>query len=248
MVSRTSLAAPLPHRQALIQALTTGALALWLTCAQADKSDRFQPLNFASDSARVDDVKRVNVLKGNVEITKGTIVLRSNVVEVHQGGDGSQTAIATGGRDGRAYFKQRREGLDEFIEGESERIDYDGKSDLVTFTGRAVMRRLAGASVSDEVVGQTIVYDNQTEVFQVLGGASSPAGNGRVKGVISPRKDKQSPADKADKADKTGASGAAASDDAARLAVSPVLSSAATASTVGATVGAASTATQGARR
>lgn len=246
MVSRKSPAAHQNLFQALIQPWVLGALALWLSPAHADKSDRFQPLNFASDSARVDDVKRVNVLKGNVEITKGTIVLRSNVVEVHQGLDGSQTAIATGGRDGRAYFKQRREGLDEFIEGESERIDYDGKSDLVTFTGRAVMRRLTGATVSDEVVGQTIVYDNKTEVFQVLGGAGSPAGNGRVKGVISPRKDKQSPADKADKSDRTGASGAALPDDAARLVVSPALGAATATSTVGATVG--TTASEGARR
>ncbi len=241
MVSRKSLAvqrSPLPAlNQALVRCMVVSALALWLSPAHADKSDRFQPLNFASDSARVDDVKRVNVLKGNVEITKGTIVLRANVVEVHQGLDGSQTAIATGGRDGRAYFKQRREGLDEFIEGESERIDYDGKSDLVTFTGRAVMRRLTGATVSDEVVGQTIVYDNKTEVFQVLGGASSPAGNGRVKGVISPRKDKQAPADKA---------GAAVVDDAARLAVSPALGAATATSTVGGSVG--TTATEGARR
>jgi lipopolysaccharide export system protein LptA len=239
MVSRKLLASP----QTLTQALAWSALALWLSCAHADKSDRFQPLNFASDSARVDDVKRVNVLKGNVEITKGTIVLRSNVVEVHQGLDGSQTAIATGGRDGRAYFKQRREGLDEFIEGESERIDYDGRSDLVTFTGRAVMRRLTGATVSDEVVGQTIVYDNKTEVFQVLGGVSSPTGNGRVKGVISPRKDKQAPVEKAEP---PGTSGAALPDDAARLAVSPALGAANVTSTVGATVGA--TTTQGVRR
>jgi lipopolysaccharide export system protein LptA len=243
MVSRKSLTAHHAPFQALIQSLVVSAWALWLSPALADKSDRFQPLNFASDSARVDDIKRVNVLKGNVEITKGTIVLRSNVVEVHQGLDGSQTAIATGGRDGRAYFKQRREGLDEFIEGESERIDYDGKSDLVTFTGRAVMRRLTGATVSDEVVGQTIVYDNKTEVFQVLGGASSPAGNGRVKGVISPRKDKQAPADKTGS---TGASGAALPDDAPRLAVSPALGAAAATSTVGSTVG--TSATEGARR
>jgi lipopolysaccharide export system protein LptA len=211
--------------KAPVQAMVVAAAALWLMPSYADKSDRSQPINFASDSARVDDARRVNILKGNVEMTKGTITLRSALVEVHQGADGSQKAVATGGKDGRAYFKQRREGLDEYIEGESERIDYDGKTDLVTFTGRAVMRRLTGATVSDEVVGQTIVYDNKTEVFQVMGGAGSAAGNGRVKGVIAPRKEKPSASDKADKADRTGAAEAA---DAARLAITPALSPAAT--------------------
>ncbi|MEY2838399.1 MAG: lipopolysaccharide transport periplasmic protein LptA [Pseudomonadota bacterium] len=210
MISRPLMAS----FKAPVQAMVVAAAALWLTPACADKSDRSQPINFASDSARVDDARRVNILKGNVEMTKGTIVLRSALVEVHQGADGSQKAVATGGKDGRAYFKQRREGLDEYIEGESERIDYDGKTDLVTFTGRAVMRRLTGATASDEVVGQTIVYDNKTEVFQVMGGAGSAAGNGRVKGVIAPRKEK------ADKPERTGAAEAA---DAARLAITPTI-------------------------
>lgn len=180
------------------------ASLFWLTPGHADKSDRFQPLNFASDSARVDDVHHLNILKGNVEMSKGTMVLRSALVEVRQGSDGTQSAVATGGKDGLAYFKQRREGLDEFMEGQGNRIDYDGKADTVTFTGRAVMRRLVGNAVADEVVGQTIVYDNKTEVFQVMGGASSSAGNGRVKGVISPRKNKDADKDagKPDKADK----------------------------------------------
>lgn len=198
--------------------------------AWADKSDRFQALNFAADSARVDDTSRVNVLKGNVEITKGTIILRSALVEVRQGSDGTQTAVATGGANGRAYFRQRRDGLDEFIEGEAERVEYDGKSDLVKFTGRAVMRRLDGATVADEVVGQTIVYDNKTEVFQVVGGAGSAASSGRVRGVIAPRKDTTSEGgNKAKPSGGTssgspGGAGGTAPADAVRLSVSPTLS------------------------
>lgn len=168
------------------------ALSMMASSAWADRSDRLQPLNFAADSARVDDNQHLNILSGNVEITKGTIVLRAAKVEVRQGGGGTQIAVATGGPGGRALFRQRREGLDEFIEGEAERIEYDGHSELVRFSGRAVMRRLNGASVADEVVGQSIIYDNKTEVFQVVGGqggAGSTAPSGRVRGVIAPRKD-----------------------------------------------------------
>ncbi|MDO9004711.1 MAG: lipopolysaccharide transport periplasmic protein LptA [Aquabacterium sp.] len=163
--------------------------------AQADKADRDQPLNFSADSARVDDTQRINILTGNVEITKGTMVFRAARVEVRQNADGTQTANARGaGPNGRAYFRQKREGLDEFIEGEGERIEYDGAADTVRFTGRAIMRRLRGTTLADEVVGQTIVYDNRTEVFQVVGGAGSAMSSGRVRGVIAPRPAASAPA------------------------------------------------------
>jgi lipopolysaccharide export system protein LptA len=192
------------------------AALLMVVPAWADRADRMQPLNFAADSARVDDNQRVNVLSGNVEITKGTIVLRAAKVEVRQGGAGTQIAVASGGPGGRAYFRQRREGLDEFIEGEAERVEYDGRAELVRFSGRAVIRRLNGATVADEVVGQSILYDNKTEVFQVQGGQSAPgtsAPSGRVRGVITPRQDRPG-----------GAGRGAAAEDAARLAPTVTLS------------------------
>jgi len=161
--------------------------ALWHSPAWAEKADRDQPLNFSADSARVDDTQRLNILSGSVEITKGTMVFRAARVEVRQNPDGTQTANATGGAGGRAYFRQKREGLDEFIEGEGEHVEYDGRADTVRFTGRAIMRRLRGATLADEVAGQTILYDNRTEVFQVVRGAGSAAPSGRVRGVISPR-------------------------------------------------------------
>ena len=116
------------------------------------------------------------------------MLVRADRVEVRQNADGSQTATATGGQGGRAYFKQKREGLDEAIEGEAERVVYEGRDDTVHFTGRAIMRRLKVGVLSDEVTGQVIVYDNKTAVFQVVGTASNAsAAKGRVHGVITPR-------------------------------------------------------------
>lgn len=177
---------PLRSLALLACALLAGAGVAW-----AESADRYKPLNFAADSARVDEARKVNVLTGNVEITKGSMVFRAARVEVRQNADGTQGATATGSVGSRAYFRQKRDGVDEFIEGEGETVEYNGRADTVRFTGRAVMRRLQGARVTDEVVGQAILYDNKTEVFQVLGGASGSsaggAGGGRVRGVITPR-------------------------------------------------------------
>lgn len=172
-----------------VRAVSVLACGLLLQgAARADKTDRAQPVVFAADAARVDEAKRVNILTGNVEMTKGTMLIRADRVEVRQNPDGTQTATATGGQGGRSFFKQKREGVDEVIEGEAEKIVYEGRDDTVTFTTRAEMRRLTAGLKTDEVNGQAIRYDNKTSVYQVMGGAGEggkPAG--RVKGVITPR-------------------------------------------------------------
>lgn len=183
--SVTALTRPLARGLAaslLVAGLVSGPAA-W-----AEKADRAQPLHFAADNARVEEGQRLNVLTGNVDITKGTMAIRADRVEIRQTPDGAQSATATGGQGGRSYFKQKRDGVEELIEGESEKIFYDGRDDTVHFTGRAVMRRIVGGVASDEVNGQAIRYDNKTGVYQVMGG--SPLGgtsSGRVRGVISPR-------------------------------------------------------------
>ncbi len=165
--------------------------ALWLTPAWSEKADRSQPLNFAADAARVDDAQRLNILSGNVEITKGTMLLQADRVEVRQNADGTQSAVATGGPGGRSFFKQKRDGVDEAIEGQAEKVVYEGRDDTVHFTGRATMRRLKSGVMSDEVTGPLIIYDNKTSVFQVVGasGKTDTLGTpkGRVRGVITPR-------------------------------------------------------------
>ena len=186
-------ATPLCHAW-VATALALGTLSVGP--AWAEKADRNQPLHFAADSARVEEGQRLNVLSGNVEISKGTMVIRADRVEIRQNPDGSQSATAIGGQGGRSYFKQKRDGVDELIEGEAEKIFYDGRDDTVHFTGRAVMRRLVAGAPSDEVNGQAIRYDNKTAVYQVMGGG--PLGgtsSGRVRGVIAPRGAAAAPAE-----------------------------------------------------
>lgn len=173
-----------PRLTALLLPLLIG---LAFAPAQAQKADRNQPLSFAADSARVDELKQINILSGNVEITKGSIVIRADRVEVRQTPEGYQSAVATGWASKRAYFRQKREGSDEYLEGEAEKLEYDGSSDTVRLVNQAVMRRFRGSTLADEVSGSTISYDNRTEVFQVVGGPASAAAPGRVRGVLTPR-------------------------------------------------------------
>ncbi|MDI9334666.1 MAG: lipopolysaccharide transport periplasmic protein LptA [Cytophagales bacterium] len=162
----------------------------------AEKADKNKPLNLEADSARFDDVQKIMVAEGAVVVTKGTMVLRAARLEQREDPQGNQFLVATPQAGGTAFFRQKREGLDEFMEGEAERIEYDGKVDVLKLTGRAVMRRLRGSAVADEATGYQIVFNNLTETMNVNGAAatgataSTPAGSGRVRMVLSPKLDK----------------------------------------------------------
>lgn len=166
--------------------------------AWAEKADRNKPMNIEANTMRVDDVKQVTNFDGNVVMTKGSILVRAAKIDVLQSADGYQMAVITGLPDKPAFFRQKREAVDEFIEVQSERIDYDGSADIVKFTGKAQLRRLRGAEVADEISGAVIVYENLTDKFSVDGSSAIPGGTpgsgGRVRAMLTPKPEATSPA------------------------------------------------------
>ncbi len=157
--------------------------------AHAEKADKNKPMNVEADALRYDDLRQTSLFTGNVVITKGTLVLRANRIDVRQDAQGAQFGVATGGSGKLAYFRQKRDGVDETIEGEADVIEYDGKADKVKFIRNAVLRRYRGGVLADETTGDVINYDNTTDVFTVNGGpANGSTGNpgGRIRAVLSP--------------------------------------------------------------
>jgi lipopolysaccharide export system protein LptA len=168
------------------------ALALLLAVpAHAEKADRDKPMNAEADALRYDDLKQTSVFTGNVVITKGTILIRGARVDVVQDAEGYQQAVVIAEPGKLAYYRSKREGVDEAIEGEGERIEYDGRADNVKFIRQAVMRRYVAGKLADESHGTLIRYENTTDVFTVDGSvqAKPTAANpsGRVRAVLSPR-------------------------------------------------------------
>lgn len=145
----------------------------------AEKADRDKPMNIEADALKYDDAKKISVFTGRVVLTKGTIQIRGERVEVRQDAQGFQYGLVTAEPGKRAFFRQKREGFDQFIEGEGLSIDYDGRADTVKFIGQAQLRRLQGSALSDEFNGGVIVYNNTTDVF-TLDGAPSQGGNGSL--------------------------------------------------------------------
>jgi lipopolysaccharide export system protein LptA len=164
--------------------------ALFWYPAHAEKADRQKPMNVEADALRYDDLKQTSLFTGNVVITKGTIIIRGARIDVRQDPEGYQHGLATAAPGQLAYYRQKREGADEFIEGEAETIEYDGKADVVKFIRKAVLRRYKGASMNDETTGNQINYDNNTDIFTVDGGAANASpGNptGRIRALLTPK-------------------------------------------------------------
>ena len=169
--------------------------------AHAEKADSAKPMNIEADALRHDDLKQISVFTGNVVVTKGTIILRGAQLEVRQDAQGYQFGVMTAEPGKRAFFRQKRDTApgapDEFVEGEGEVIDYDGRADIVKFIRRAELRRYMGGTLADQLNGDLIVYNNLTGIFTVDGNpANASAANpgGRVRAILAPRNAASAPA------------------------------------------------------
>jgi len=163
--------------------------------AQAEKADRNKPMVIeANQPGTLDIARQVVVFAGSVVIAQGTLSIRAERVEVRERPDGYRSATALGTPGKPASFRQKRDAVDEFVEGSAERIEFDSRGDVVRFVGAAQVRRLRGAATADEITGSVITYDNGNETFSVQGGAPAAAGasapsTGRVRVVLTPRPD-----------------------------------------------------------
>ena len=173
--------------------------ALLLACAAlssqswAEKADRNKPMNVESDVLRYDDLQQTTVFTGKVVLTKGSIIIRGAKLEVRQDPEGYQYGTVTGSAAEPAFFRQKRDSVDEFIEGQADTLVYNSKADTVRFEKNAVLRRYRGSTLADEVTGAIIVYENLTDKFNVDGSAPGSTSKGRVRATLTPKPEGKTP-------------------------------------------------------
>jgi lipopolysaccharide export system protein LptA len=165
-----------------LRALLCCLIAALAPSAGAEKGDRDKPVNLEADRVTIDDARKIAVFEGNVLLTQGTLQIRGDRMEVRQDKEGFRFGTTWGSP---AYFRQKREGADEYIEGWAERIEYDGRAETMQLYNRSQLKR-----GQDEVRGNFISYNARTEFFQVTGAAPAAgpdAPEGRVRAVIQPK-------------------------------------------------------------
>ncbi len=177
--------------------LFAAALSLFYTPAWAEKADRDKPMLIEADAMRHDENKLLTHFIGNVVAFKGTMVLRGARMEVQQDKQGQQVAHVWAAPKERVFFRQKREGVNEFTEGEGEMAIYDSQADVVTLVQRAEVRILRGTELADQINGEKIVFNNTTEVMTVdapaKGAKATDPRDQRVRAVLTPRKTTTAP-------------------------------------------------------
>jgi lipopolysaccharide export system protein LptA len=165
-------------------------MAIVPVAASAEKADREKPIHIEADNLVHDELNQVSIFSGRAVLLRGTMVMRGSRIEMREDANGYQFGIILPESDKRAFFRQKREGNNEFMEGEALRIEFDGKADRVKLIDNAEIRRYRGAVLNDTMTGKLITYENLTDVFSIDGQPTTDggkAGGGRVKAVMAPR-------------------------------------------------------------
>jgi lipopolysaccharide export system protein LptA len=129
------------------------------------------------------------VYSGQVVLTKGTLRITGERLELREDPEGYQFAVVTAPRGGLATFRQRRDSsrpdVEEFVEAAAERLEYDGKAETVRLTGRAQVKRIENGGPRDEFSGGVITYNMRDSRYSGEGGDAKDGG--RTRTIIAPR-------------------------------------------------------------
>jgi len=162
--------------------------------AHAERADKEKPLNYEADTGECDDLQQVCTLAGNVVLVKGTMRATGDRVVIRKDPEGYQYGQIVGSAARPATFRQKRDssqpGVDEYVDGIAERIEYDERADTVKLLTRARVRLLENDAPRDELRGESITYDQRNSKYFVTGGKGAADANnpdGRVRGTIAPR-------------------------------------------------------------
>ena len=164
-----------------LAALPALACALALPAA-AERADRDKEIVIGADRSSADDANKLLTLEGNVVVTQGTMRITASKVVVREDAQKNKLYIATGAP---VTFRQKRDKVDEWINGEAQRAEFDEKADVLKLFTRARVK-----SGPNEITGDFISYDMAREVAEASGaapGAVVPK-DSRVKVIIVPQK------------------------------------------------------------
>jgi lipopolysaccharide export system protein LptA len=171
----------------LAQLVAAGLIALLALPAQAERADRDQEIHADFDRSSVEQKTGTSTytFDGDVHVTQGTLAIVSDHAVSVKGADDNQHITAVGHP---ATFRERMENGIDWLDGHSDRIEYDQKTGDVKLIGNAWVRR-----AQDELTGAIVTYNTNTEVYTTDGSAKSdkpggPTMPGRGHLIIQPKK------------------------------------------------------------
>jgi lipopolysaccharide export system protein LptA len=136
-------------------------LAGFIASPHAEKADQDKPIILEAEKVSVNDVQQVYELDGEVLLIKGSILITGDKGKIKVDAQGYEYIDVQGNSKASASFRQRREGLaNEFMQGLGQTATYNAKTELLTLTGDANLKRLLNMQMLDELRGWKIDYDD----------------------------------------------------------------------------------------
>ncbi len=169
------------------------ALSSALVCAPAtaEKADSDKPTQIDAQRGQYNDLKQTGSYEGNVVLVKGTLRIEGARLDFRKDPQGYEYAVIVGERDQPATFRQRRDstqpGIEEYVQGQALRIEYDSRAETMKLIGQATWRRLENEQLRDEINGSQILYDSRNATYEAAGDGKNA--QGRVRTVIAPRRE-----------------------------------------------------------
>ena len=156
----------------------------------AEKADQDKPVILEAEKVSVNDVKQVYDLNGQVLLIKGSIVVTGEDGHIMVDPQGYEFIDVVGRSEEVASFRQRREGLaDEFMQGRGAQVTYDAKSEFLTLTGDASLKRLLNMQMLDQLKGWKIEYDDVKQYYRVIPPQDAkPEDLPLARAILSPRR------------------------------------------------------------
>jgi len=134
----------------------------------AEKADQDKPIVLEAEKVSVNDVKQIYDLNGQVLLIKGSILVTGDDGHIQVDPEGYEFVDVKGTPDTTASFRQRREGpADEFMQGHATQVTYNAKTEVLTLTGDASLKRLLNMQMLDQLRGWKIEYDDVKQYYRV---------------------------------------------------------------------------------
>jgi lipopolysaccharide export system protein LptA len=167
-------------------------LAMLAALASAERGDANKEAIIKSKSIDIDQVSLTRVLTGNVTMEKGTLRLSADKAVLKETPEGYLGLVLTAGAGKAATFRQKRDaGVDLWVDGQAQRVEYDERTQVVKLFGNAKVRELKGDKVTNELDGDFISYDSRMEQLVSRNDAAAAPGkgsDGRSTLIIAPKR------------------------------------------------------------
>ncbi len=163
---------------------------LFTQAAHAEKADQDKPIILEAEKVSINDVQQVYDLEGELILIKGSILITGDKGNLKVDPEGYEYIDVKGKANTSASFRQRREGpADEFMQGSGQTVVYNAKTELLTLTGDASLKRLQNMQMIDQLRGWKIDYDDIKQYYQVTPAANAkPDDLPQARAILSPRR------------------------------------------------------------